>query len=289
MTKIVKSTIMMVTIMVLLSFMINLMTTRAAVFALHGPVIKGGTTVCLSHDEASTVSVGGQQLSTNDDTLCHTWDVWLWKKSRMAIETDHMDIGKNRARYRNLDIPREQSRRNLVYPNSEDNILSETYSISQSAMAPSNLAVQWQLTQDERVEYLQTEGFYRHAASDRRTEGKKEDEMDREEELIKKVPQRTERPMATVQLTVIKSEAVYFDAEVPVRSADFGVYFDGFHVRVWSVPWDVWLIEEEKRLVNAMTDGEYRRKPAATPQVTTTIDPKEILSELCLDCVCLLS
>ena len=32
-------------------------------------------------------------------------------------------------------------------------------------MAPSNLAVQWQLIQDKRVKYLQTEGFYRHVAS----------------------------------------------------------------------------------------------------------------------------
>ena len=94
--------------------------------------------------------------------------------------------------------------------------------------------------------------------------------------------------MATVQLTVFKSEADYFDAEVPVRSAGFGVYFDGFHVQTWSVPWDVWLIAEEKRHVNAKTDGKYQRKPAATPQVTTTIDPKEILSELCSERECLL-
>ena len=188
MTEIVTSTMTMVYLIILLSFMINQMTTRAAVFAPHVPVMKGGTTACFLR-ETCIVSVGGQQLSTNDDTLFHTWDVWLWKKSRTAIETDHMDMGNNIARYRNLDISREQSRRNLVYPNIEDNILSETYSISQSATAPSNLAVQWLLIQDERVEYLQTEGFYRHAASDRRTEGKKEDKMDREEELIKRVPQ----------------------------------------------------------------------------------------------------
>ena len=181
MTNIVKSTIMMVTLMVILSFMINLMTTRAAVFALHGPVIKGGTTACLSN-EAFTVSVGGQQLSTNDDILFQSWDVWLLKKSRTEIEIDHMDIGNNTAGYRNLDISREQSRRNLVYPNNEDNILSGTHSVSQSAMAPSNLAVQWLLIQDERVECLQTEGFYRHAASDRRTEEKKEDETDEDQE-----------------------------------------------------------------------------------------------------------
>ena len=98
MTKIVSSKMMMVTLMMILSFMINLMTTRAAVFALHGPVIKGGTTACLSN-EAFTVSVGGQQLSTNDDILFQTWDIWLWKKSRTAIETDYMDIGNNIARY----------------------------------------------------------------------------------------------------------------------------------------------------------------------------------------------
>ena len=55
-----------------------------------------------------------------------------------------------------------------------------------------------------------------------------------------RVPQQTERPMATVQLTVVKSEADYFKAEVPVCSAGFGVFLDRVHLQ-WSVPWDVWL------------------------------------------------
>ena len=119
MTEIVTSTMMMVYLMILLSFMINLMTTRAAVFALHVPVMKGGTTACFFH-ETCIVSVGGQQLSTNDDLLLRTWDVWLWKKSRTASEIDYMGIGNKTARYRNLDISRKQSRRNLIYPNNED-------------------------------------------------------------------------------------------------------------------------------------------------------------------------
>ena len=165
MTEIVTSTMMIVYLMLLLSFMINQMTTRAAVFALHVPVMKGGTTACFLH-ETCIVSVGGQQLSTNDDLLLRTWDVWLWKKSRTASEMDYMGIGNNTARYRNLDISRKQSRRNLVYPNNEDKILSGTYSELQAAMALSNIAVQWQHIQHENVEYSQSEGFYRHAASD---------------------------------------------------------------------------------------------------------------------------
>ena len=142
MTEIVTSTMMIVYLMLLLSFMINQMTTRAAVFALHVPVMKGGTTACFFH-ETCIVSVGGQQLSTNDDLLLQTWDIWLWKKSRTASKIDYMGIGNNTARYQNLDILREPSRRNLVYPNTGDNILSETYSILQPVMAPSNLAVPW--------------------------------------------------------------------------------------------------------------------------------------------------
>ena len=56
-----------------------------------------------------------------------------------------------------------------------------------------------------------------------------------------RVPQQTERPMATVQLTVIKSEVDYFEAEVPVCSAGSGVFLDKFFLQIWSVPWDVWL------------------------------------------------
>ena len=47
-----------------------------------------------------------------------------------------------------------------------------------------------------------------NADRDRRAEGKDEDEtVGEHEELMTRVPQQTERPMATVQLTVIKSEA----------------------------------------------------------------------------------
>ena len=56
-----------------------------------------------------------------------------------------------------------------------------------------------------------------------------------------RVLQQTERPMAAVQLTVFKSEADYFEAEVPVCSAGSGVFLDRVHLQ-WSVPWDVWLI-----------------------------------------------
>ena len=62
-------------------------------------------------------------------------------------------------------------------------------------------------------------------------------------ELMTRVPQRTERPTATVQLTVVKSEADYFEAEVPVCSAGFGVFLDRVHLQ-WSVPWDVWLMAD---------------------------------------------
>ena len=279
MTEIVKSTMMIVYLMLLLSFMINQMTTRAAVFALHVPVMKGGTTACFFH-ETCIVSVGGQQLSTNDDLLLRTWDVWLGKKPRKASEIDYMGIENNTARYRNLDISRRQSRRNLVYPKNEDKMLSGTYSELQAAMAPSNIAVQWQHIQHENVEYSQSEGFYRHAASDRRREEQKEDEKDGDKEkFISRVPQRTARPMATVQLTVFKSEAEYFDAEVPVRNAGSGVHLDSFFLQ-WSVPWDVGLIAEEKRQVDAMTVEEYQSKPTATPRATTIIDSREIHFEL---------
>ena len=151
------------------------------------------------------------------------------EKARTAIKIDHMGIGNNTARYQNLDISRKQSRRNLVYRNKEDKILSGTYSELQAAMALSNIAVQWQHIQHENVEYSQSEGFYRHAASDRRREEQKEDEKDGDKEkFISRVPQRTARPMATVQLTVFKSEAEYFDAEVPVRNAGFGVHLNSF-------------------------------------------------------------
>ena len=79
-------------------FLLMTTITRAATLAIQRPVIKGGTTACLFY-KASTVSVGGQQLKTNDDIQVLTWDVWLWKKSRTAIETDHMDMGNNIARY----------------------------------------------------------------------------------------------------------------------------------------------------------------------------------------------
>ena len=52
----------------------------------------------------------------------------------------------------------------------------------QAAMAPPNIAVQWQHIQHENMEYLQSEGFYRHAASDRRTEEQREDEKDGDKE-----------------------------------------------------------------------------------------------------------
>ena len=55
-----------------------------------------------------------------------------------------------------------------------------------------------------------------------------------------RVPQQTERPMATVQLTVFKGEADYFEAEVPVCSAGLGVPLGRVRLQ-WSVPWDVWL------------------------------------------------
>ena len=48
------------------------------------------------------------------------------------------------------------------------------------------------------------------------------------------------------------------------------------------------MIAEEKRHGNAKTERKYQRKPAATPQVTTTFDPKEILLELCSESECLL-
>ena len=62
-------------------------------------------------------------------------------------------------------------------------------------------------------------------------------------ELMTRVPQRTVRRMDTVQLTVVKSEADYFEAEVPVCSAGFGVFLDRVHLQ-WSVPWDVWLMAD---------------------------------------------
>ena len=58
-----------------------------------------------------------------------------------------------------------------------------------------------------------------------------------------RVPQRTERPIAIVQLTVFKSEADYFEAEVPVCSAGFGVFLGRVHLQ-WSVPWDRWLMAD---------------------------------------------
>ena len=87
--------------------------------------------------------------------------------------------------------------------------------------------------------------------------------------------------MATVQLTVIKSEVDYFNAEVPVRSAGYGVHLNSFFLQIWSVTWDVWLmIAEEKQNVDAMTVEEYQSKPTATPRATTIIDSREVHFEL---------
>ena len=85
--------------------------------------------------------------------------------------------------------------------------------------------------------------------------------------------------MATVQLTVIKSEADYFDAEVPVRNAGFGVHLNSFFLQIWCIPWDVGLIAEVKRQVDAMTVEEYQSKPTATPRATTIIDSEEVYFE----------
>ena len=53
-------------------------------------------------------------------------------------------------------------------------LLSGTLLISQSAMAPLNVAVQRQSIQDENVELLRTERFYVQDDGDIRTEGKKD-------------------------------------------------------------------------------------------------------------------
>ena len=70
--------------------------------------------------------------------------------------------------------------------------------------------------------------------------------------------------MATVQLTVFKSEADYFEAEVPVCSAGSGVFLDKFFLQIWSVPWDVWWL-------NFFLLGGLDLRPATKRYVGTNI------------------
>ena len=53
-----------------------------------------------------------------------------------------------------------------------------------------------------------------------------------------------------------------------------------FFLQIWCVPWDVGLIAEGKRQVDAMTVEEYQSKPTATPRATTIIDSREVHFEL---------
>ena len=85
--------------------------------------------------------------------------------------------------------------------------------------------------------------------------------------------------MATVQLTVIKSEADYFEAEVPVRNAGRGVQlYEVFQGR--CRPWDIWLRAEEQRRANATTDEVYQWKPAATPRLPDLLELRSVYNRL---------
>ena len=104
---------------VLLLLLITPTTTRTAIIAFHVPVTKGGTTAFLVK-ETMNVSSGGLQSNPNDDYLFRLWDVWLWRHSATAATIDYLDADDYTSRYRNLDIPREESSGNLVY-SSNDN------------------------------------------------------------------------------------------------------------------------------------------------------------------------
>ena len=126
MTNIVTPTMMIILVQMMILLLINPTTTRTVItcfYALHVPVIKGGT---------SNVSSGGLQSTPNDDYLFSPWDVWLHDTLETTSTMNDLEIDDDTARYRNLDIPRERSR-NIVYSSSDDHLLEErnTYHLSQ--------------------------------------------------------------------------------------------------------------------------------------------------------------
>ena len=218
--------------------------TRAATLAIQGPVIKRGSTVCLV-EETFNVFSGGQQFTT-DEYPVRTWDVWLPGKQICIPADECIDNGMNdeeeRVQHAKDKLQRVTQRTStatvqlMVFESDSSDFDVEALvgSASSEVRSKGIQCRHWEAWLNSRTSQL-------CRANDRQTEGKKEDEKDGyQEELVKRVPQRTEQPMATVQLTVIKSEADYFEAEVPVCNAGRGVQlYEVFQGR--CRPWDIWL------------------------------------------------
>ena len=105
MTNIVTPTMMILVLQMIILLLTNPTMTRTVIicfYALHVPVIKGGTL---------NVSSGGLKSTPNDDYLFSPWDVWLMHGPSATTSTiDYLETVNHTARYQNLDIPREESR-----------------------------------------------------------------------------------------------------------------------------------------------------------------------------------
>ena len=114
MKNIVTPTMMILLLQMIILLLTNPTMTRTVIicfYALHVPVIKGGTL---------NVSSGGLKSTPNDDYLFSPWDVWLMHGPSATTSTiDYLETVNYTARYQNLDIPREESRF-FVYSCSDD-------------------------------------------------------------------------------------------------------------------------------------------------------------------------
>ena len=117
----------------------------------------------------------------------------------------HNDTGDSTARRRNPVIPREQGSGHGTYLYIGGSIHTDTNPQPRPAAAAVTLAVPRQLWQVNRTKDPQKKRPHKQALDGEQEEAKDEDETEGEfEELVIRVPQRTVRLLATVQLTVLK-------------------------------------------------------------------------------------